>query len=74
MGFFKGRDPGDITALMLQDYANIETMVSHLLMDAIGAAVLPIVFLLFLIPTDWRMALLTIAPVPLALGPPQSPG
>lgn len=32
MGFFKGRDPGDITALMLQDYSNIEMMVSRLLM------------------------------------------
>lgn len=68
MGFFKGRDPGDITALMLQDYANVEMLLSHILLDAISALALPVVFLAFLIPYDWRMALVTVAPVPLALG------
>ncbi len=67
MGFFRGRDPGDITALMLQDYSNIEMMVSHLLMDAIGAVVTPLLFLAFLLPFNWRMALITVAPIPLAL-------
>ena len=67
MGFFKGRDPGDITALMLQDYTNVETMVSHLLMDAVGAVVLPLVFLVFLIPFHWKMALITVIPVPIAV-------
>lgn len=68
MGFFKGRDPGDITALMLQDYTNVEMLLSHILLDAISALALPAVFLAFLIPYDWRMALVTVAPVPLALG------
>lgn len=67
MGFFKGRDPGDITALMLQDYTNIETMLSHLLMDAIGALTLPLVFIAFLFPIDWRMSLVTISLIPFAL-------
>ena len=68
MGFFKGRDPGDITALMLQDYTNVEMLLSHILLDAISALALPAVFLAFLIPYDWRMALITVAPVPIALG------
>ena len=67
MGFFKGRDPGDITALMLQDYSNVETMLSHMLMDAVSSIALPLVFLVFLIPVDWRMSLVTVALVPLAL-------
>lgn len=67
MGFYKGRDPGDITALMLKDYSNVETMVSQLLMGAIGSLTLPLVFLAFLLPFDWRMTLITAAPVPLAL-------
>jgi ATP-binding cassette subfamily B protein len=67
MGFFKGRDPGDITALMLQDYSNIEIMVSHLLMDAVGAVILPVVFSCFLLSFDWRMTLITLAPVPVAI-------
>lgn len=67
MGFFKGRDPGDITALMLQDYTNIETMLSHLLMDAIGAVTLPLVFVAFLFPVDWRMSLITVSVIPFAV-------
>ncbi len=67
MGFFKGRDPGDITALLLQDYTNIETMLSHLLMDAIGSIALPLVFLLFLFPIDWRMTLVIVSVLPFAL-------
>ncbi len=67
MGFFKGRDPGDITALMLQDYTNVEMLLSHILLDAISALALPVVFLMVLIPYDWRMALVTLAPVPLAV-------
>jgi ATP-binding cassette subfamily B protein len=67
MGFFKGRDPGDVTALMLQDYTNIETMLSHLLMDAVGAVTLPLVFIIFLFPIDWRMSLVTVSMVPFAL-------
>ncbi|MBN2049110.1 MAG: ABC transporter ATP-binding protein [Spirochaetales bacterium] len=67
MGFFKGRDPGDITALMLQDYANIETMLGHLLMSAFGSIIMPLVFLAFLIPLNVRMALITLAPLPLSI-------
>ncbi len=67
MGFFKGRDPGDITALMLQDYSNIEMMVSRLLMDVVGALALPVVFSCFLLFFDWRMTLILLAPVPVAI-------
>lgn len=67
MGFYKKRDPGDLTALMLQDYSNIENMISNLLMGAISALVLPIVFGVFLVAFDWRMTLITLAPIPLAI-------
>ena len=67
MGFFRGRDPGDITALMLQDYSNIEMLVSRLLMDIVGAVTLPVVFSCFLLLFDWRMTLILLAPVPVAI-------
>ncbi len=67
MGFFKGRDPGDITALMLQDYTNIEMMVSRLLMDVVNALALPLVFSCFLLFYDWQMTLVLLAPVPAAI-------
>lgn len=67
MGFFKGRDSGDITALMLQDYTNVEMMLAYSLREAVGTMLLPVVFLIFLVPYDWRMALITMAPVPAAV-------
>ena len=67
MGFFKGRDSGDITALMLQDYTNVEMLLAHSLLEVVGAVLLPVVFLIFLVPYDWRMALITVAPVPAAV-------
>ena len=67
MGFFKGRDSGDITALMLQDYTNVEMLLAHSLLEVTGAVLLPVVFLIFLVPYDWRMALITAAPVPAAV-------
>lgn len=67
MGFFKGRDSGDITALMLQDYTNVEMMLAYSLREAVGTMLLPVVFLMFLVPYDWRMALITMAPVPAAV-------
>ena len=67
MGFFKGRDSGDITALMLQDYTNMEMLLAHSLLEVAGAVLLPVVFLIFLVPYDWRMALITAAPVPAAV-------
>ena len=67
MGFFKGRDSGDITALMLQDYTNVEMLLAHSLLEVAGAVLLPVVFLIFLVPYDWRMALITAAPVPAAV-------
>ncbi len=66
MGFFKSKDPGDLTSLMLSDYSNIETLISHLLMNAISAIVLPLVFVIFLLPYHWQMTLITAAPIPIA--------
>lgn len=67
MGFFKSKDPGDLTSLMLSDYSNVETILSNLLMNAVGAVVLPILFLIFLFPIDPRMTLITLIPVPAAI-------
>ncbi|WP_319491617.1 ABC transporter ATP-binding protein [uncultured Desulfobacter sp.] len=67
MGFFKDRDPGDITALMLQDYTNVETLLSFLLMDALSAVVLPVIFSLFLAFYDWQMTLITLIPIPIGV-------
>ncbi|PID92435.1 MAG: multidrug ABC transporter [Bacteroidetes bacterium] len=66
MGFFRSKDPGDLTSLMLSDYSNIEVMLGNLLMNAVSAVVLPVLFIVFLLPFDWRMTLITTAPIPVA--------
>ncbi len=67
VGFFKRRDPGDITAVLLQDMENVERIFSHLYVDIIGAIVLPATIALFLFFVDWRLALATIVAVPVAI-------
>jgi len=67
MSFYKTRDPGDITALMLQDMDKVEIVFSHNYHDVIAAIVTPLVTLVFLFFVDWRMALAVIVTVPLAL-------
>ena len=40
LGFLDSRDPGDLTTMMLGDYALVETAVSHLVPQAISACLL----------------------------------
>ncbi|MDR2820341.1 MAG: ABC transporter ATP-binding protein/permease [Desulfovibrio sp.] len=67
LGFFKKRDPGDISALMLQDMAKVEMLFSHLFMDAIAFLVLPGMMCLFFLTQDVRMTGLMLASVMLAV-------
>lgn len=67
MGFFKGRDPGDITALMLQDFTQVETIFSHFVVECIGAVFLPLVFLGFLFPLNAKLTLMALSVIPAAL-------
>lgn len=67
MGFFKKRDPGDVTAIMLQDMSFVENIFTHLLGDMIAAFVVPAMLLAFLFMLDWRLALAALATVIVAL-------
>ncbi len=40
LGFFKKRDPGDISALLLQDMAKVESIFGHFFLDAMACLVL----------------------------------
>ena len=67
LGFFKRRDPGDISALLLQDMAKVELVFSHFFIDAIACIILPLMMAGFFFMVDQRMALLMILSVILAL-------
>ncbi len=67
LGFFKKRDPGDITALLLQDLDKVEQVFSHLYNEIISSFVIAITIASFMFFTDWRLALSAIIVVPIAI-------
>lgn len=67
MGFYNSRDPGDIGAYLVTDYANVEFLISHLLPQFVGAVAMPLVLLLTLSCYDLRLAFAAAAVIPLAL-------
>jgi ATP-binding cassette subfamily B protein len=66
MGFFNSRDPGDVTAYLVSDYANVEMLLTHIIAQIFGGATLPLVVILTLMFVDWRMALAAALVIPLA--------
>lgn len=67
LGFLGSRDPGDLTTMILGDYANVEKVISHFVPQLISAIVLPFVALVCLLFVDWRMALAMFAALPITL-------
>ncbi|MGG3846376.1 ABC transporter ATP-binding protein [Aeribacillus composti] len=57
MGFFKKRDPGDITAILLQDLNNVEMILSHSIGNLYAALFGTFIMSCFLFYLDWRLAL-----------------
>ncbi|NCC32523.1 MAG: ABC transporter ATP-binding protein, partial [Chloroflexia bacterium] len=67
MGFFNARDPGTIGAYLINDYANIEHIFTHLVPQAIGALAMPVILLLALATQSWQLALAAALVIPLAI-------
>ncbi len=67
MGFYNSRDPGDIGAYVVSDYANIETLVTHLIPQFLGAVTMPLVALISLSFFHWQLALAAALVIPLSL-------
>lgn len=67
MGFYARRDAGDLSTVMLRDYATVEELFSHLLPTiTVIAARLTLSVIAFAI-VDWRMMLAMLAVVPLSI-------
>ena len=67
LGFLESRDPGDLTSMMINDYAEVENLLSHSLAQLVSAFMFPFVAFASLLFVDWRMALAMFAPFPFAL-------
>lgn len=66
MGFYNSRDPGDIGAYIVSDYANIEQMVTHMVPQFFGALAMPAVLVASLFAFSWQLALATFLVIPLS--------
>lgn len=66
MGFFSSTNVGDINAVVTTDLAKIDYM--YALPTTIDAIAVPSFVALLLFFVDWRMALATVAGIPLAMG------
>lgn len=67
LGFFGSRDPGDLTTMMLGDYALVETAVSHFVPQLVSAAALPVIAFVSLLFINWQMAAAMFVALPFSL-------
>nr|CBH37594.1 ABC transporter, permease and ATP-binding protein [uncultured archaeon] len=67
LGYFKEKNTGDTKTAMNEHVENIEVFIAHNLPDLTAAIVVPIFTAVFLFIVDWRMALATLAVIPVAL-------
>lgn len=65
MGNFKHRDPGELASVVLQDVANFEMIFGHTIGNMAAAAFATMIISVFLLITDWRLALVLLAALPL---------
>jgi ATP-binding cassette subfamily B protein IrtB len=66
MGTFKQRDPGDLASVVLQDVANFELIFGHTMGNIAAAVFTTLIMTIFLFITDWRLALIALAALPVS--------
>ncbi|WP_066907180.1 ABC transporter ATP-binding protein [Millisia brevis] len=67
LGRVRSTSPGDVKKVVQEDVEQLEEGIAHAIPDLSAAATVPIVTAIILFTVDWRMGLLTIASVPLAI-------
>ena len=65
LGYFANKDLGATKKTINEDVEKLEGYIAHNVPEIIGAVTLPLVTTIFLFFMDWRMALATIAIIPL---------
>lgn len=67
LGFLGSRDPGDLTTMMLGDYAAVETTISHYVPQLVSGIAFPIIAFIALSFIHWPMALAMFVALPFAI-------
>ena len=65
LGYFANKDLGATKKTINEDVEKLELFIAHNVSEVIGAVTLPVVTTIFLFFMDWRMALVTVAILPL---------
>ncbi len=67
LGFLGSRDPGDLTTMMLGDYAVVEHTISHHFPQIVSGIIFPLLAFIGLAFINWKMALSMFAALPISL-------
>ncbi|MEM1033335.1 MAG: ABC transporter ATP-binding protein [Myxococcota bacterium] len=67
MGFFATHPPGDLKKAMVEDGEAIQEALAHQVPDFASAVVVPLGALAFMLAVDWRMALVSLALLPVGI-------
>ncbi|PWR74543.1 ABC transporter ATP-binding protein [Methanospirillum stamsii] len=67
LGYLNKRTSGSVTKIITEDVDRIELFIAHHLTDSVGGILLPVFAIGYMITIDWRIALVSLIPIPLAL-------
>lgn len=67
LGFMNNRTSGAVRKIITEDVDRIELFIAHHLPDSVSGVVLPILAVGFMFTIDWRLALIALIPIPLAI-------
>ncbi|MEV5413021.1 ABC transporter ATP-binding protein [Thermopolyspora sp. NPDC052614] len=67
LGWFTSRGSGQVKKAVQDDVHSLHHLVGHTVPDLVSAAVVPVLTLAYLVWVDWRMALVTVATLPIYL-------
>ncbi|MEO3808188.1 ABC transporter ATP-binding protein [Sphaerisporangium sp. B11E5] len=63
LGWFTDRNSGTVKKTVEDDVAALHQLIAHSVVEVTAAAVPPVVAIVYLFAVDWRMALISLAPV-----------
>lgn len=67
LGYITSRDPGDMANMIMGDFALIESGISHIVPQLVGAVVMPIIAFIGLLFVDYKMAIAMFISLPIAI-------
>ncbi|MGV9543025.1 ABC transporter ATP-binding protein [Nocardia beijingensis] len=67
IGWFSGRGTGELAKIVGKDVGTVHPLIAHTPGELVAAFVVPLVSLIYLFTVDWRLTVVTLIPVALAV-------